>query len=170
MNKRIVVYPGTFDPITLGHIDVLDRACNLFDHVIVAIAVNSAKTPLFTVDERKEMIEDATSGLNNIEVDAFEGLLAEYASLRNAAAILRGLRAVTDFEYELQMALMNRNLREKIATVFLMPHEKYVYLSSSIVREVASFGEDVSHLVPELVAKKLKKKFALGPDRVVRRI
>lgn len=170
MTKRIAVYPGTFDPITLGHIDVLERACNLFDHVIVAIAVNSTKSPLFTVAERKEMIESATTDLRSIEVDAFEGLLAEYASLRNAVAILRGLRAVTDFEYELQMALMNRNLREKVATVFLMPHEKYVYLSSSIVREVASFGEDVSHLVPGIVAKKLKQKFASGSDQTVRRV
>ena len=159
MKKRIAIYPGTFDPITNGHIDVVDRANKMFDSVITSIAQNPVKNELFSVEERKEMISVATQSMENIEVDAFEGLLVEYASMRNAVAIIRGLRAISDFEYELQMAMMNRNLRENIATVFLMPHEKYIYLNSSIIKEVASFGEDISHLVPDIVVQKLKEKF-----------
>jgi pantetheine-phosphate adenylyltransferase len=170
MKKKIAVYPGTFDPITFGHIDIVDRACYLFDNVIVAIAENPSKQPLFSVEERKDMIRESTRSIENVEVDAFEGLLVEYATLRNAVAIIRGLRAVTDFEYELQMALMNRNLRDKIATVFLMPHEEYIYLNSSIVKEVASFGEDVSHLVPEIVVRKLKETYSLGTHHSTRRL
>ena len=159
MKKRIAIYPGTFDPITNGHIDVVDRANKMFDSVIIAIAQNPGKKELFSVEERKEMICVATQAMENIEVDAFEGLLVEYASMRNAVAIIRGLRAISDFEYELQMAMMNRNLRENIATVFLMPHEKYIYLNSSIINDVASYGEDISHLVPDIVVRKLKEKF-----------
>ncbi len=159
MKKRIAIYPGTFDPITNGHIDVVDRANKMFDNVIISIAQNPLKNELFSVEERKEMIIVATQSMENIEVDAFEGLLVEYASMRNAVAIIRGLRAISDFEYELQMAMMNRNLRENIATVFLMPHEKYIYLNSSIIKEVASYGEDISHLVPDIVVQKLKEKF-----------
>ena len=170
MKKRIAVYPGTFDPITFGHIDIVDRACNLFDQVIIAIAENPSKQPLFSVAERKELIRESTTSMENVEVDAFEGILVEYATLRNAVAIIRGLRAVTDFEYELQMALMNRNLRENIATVFLMPHEKYIYLNSSIIKEVASFGENISHLVPEVVVQKLKKVYSLNTSHSVRRL
>ena len=164
------IYPGTFDPITFGHIDIIERAISLFDRVIVAIAQNPAKQPLFTIEERKEMILDATRHLQNVEVDAFQGLLVEYARLRKARAVIRGLRAVSDFEYELQMALMNRKLNEEVVTVFLMPHEQYVYLNSTIVREVASFGGDVSHLVPELVNRKLKEKFSKNPNLGLQRL
>ena len=164
------IYPGTFDPITFGHIDIIERACSLFARVIVSIAQNPMKAPLFTIEERKEMISLATEHLPNVEVDAFEGLLVEYAKMRKAQAIIRGLRAVSDFEYELQMALMNRKLNEQVVTVFLMPHEQYVYLNSSIVREVASFGGDVSHLVPEHVHRKLKEKFARKGNKSVRRL
>jgi len=164
MKKKIAIYPGTFDPITNGHIDIVDRARKMFDEVIISIAQNPKKTPLFSVEERKGMIRESIVSLENIEVDAFEGLLVQYASMRNAIAIIRGLRAISDFEYELQMAMMNRKLREKIITVFLMPHENYIYLNSSIVKEVASFGEDVSHLVPEIVVKKLKEKFSNNPN------
>lgn len=164
------IYPGTFDPITFGHIDILERAISLFDRVIVAIAQNPTKKPLFTIEERKEMIIQSTGHLANVEVDAFEGLLVDYARLRQARAIIRGLRAVSDFEYELQMALMNRKLNEEVVTVFLMPHEQYVYLNSTIVKEVASFGGDVSHLVPEVVLRKLNEKFSGNANSGVRRL
>jgi pantetheine-phosphate adenylyltransferase len=155
---KIAIYPGTFDPITFGHIDIIERATVLFDKVIVAIAQNKAKTPMFSVSERKRMIAEATSKHKNIEIDSFEGLVVDYVQSKNATAIIRGLRAISDFEYELQMALMNRKLKEKVITVFLMPHEKYVYLNSSIVKEVASFSGDISHLVPPVVQRALKKK------------
>ncbi|MCH8124520.1 pantetheine-phosphate adenylyltransferase [candidate division KSB1 bacterium] len=166
MKKKIAIYPGTFDPITNGHIDIVDRARKMFDEVIISIAQNPKKTPLFSVEERKGMIRESIVSLENIEVDAFEGLLVQYASMRNAVAIIRGLRAISDFEYEFQMAMMNRKLRENIATVFLMPHENYIYLNSSIVKEVAYFGEDVSHLVPEIVVKRLKEKFSNNSNSV----
>jgi len=132
--------------------------------MIIAIARNPAKIPMFSVAERREMILHATPGFTNIEVDAFEGLVVNYARLRHASVILRGLRAVSDFEYELQMALMNRNLDENITTVFLMPHEKYIYLNSSVVKEVASFHGDVAHLVPPCVVQRLQEKFANNQD------
>ena len=156
----MVIYPGTFDPITNGHVDVIERATGLFDHVVVAIAHNMQKTPLFSVEERKEMIVRATRHLPNVEVDSFGGLLVDYAKKRGAQAIIRGLRAVSDFEYEFQMALMNRRLAEDVVTVFLMPNEKYTYLNSSIVREVARCGGDVSAFVPAFVHSKLKERFA----------
>lgn len=168
MKKKIAIYPGTFDPITNGHIDIVDRARKMFDEVIISIAQNPKKKPLFSVEERKGMIRESIVSLENIEVDAFEGLLVQYASMRNAVAIIRGLRAISDFEYEFQMAMMNRKLRENIATVFLMPHENYIYLNSSIVKEVAYFGEDVSHLVPEIVVKRLKEKFSNNSNSVRR--
>ncbi len=163
---RIAIYPGTFDPITHGHIDIAERAVTLFDKVVITIAVNSAKKPLFSIDERKEMIRESVSHLSTIEVDAFEGLLMDYAKMKNAAAVIRGLRAISDFEYELQMALMNRKLAEDVVTVFLMPNVKYTYLNSAIVKEVASFGGDISGLVPPGVAKRLREKFptALNSD------
>jgi len=167
---RIAIYPGTFDPITYGHIDILERACPLFDHMIIAIARNPAKEPMFSVAERKEMIIDATKDFSNIDVDAFDGLVVEYACLRHATVILRGLRAVSDFEYELQMALMNRSLNENIVTVFLMPHEKYIYLNSSVVKEVASFGGDVSHLVPPLVVQRLQEKLAKNQGTTLKKL
>lgn len=159
---KTAIYPGTFDPITYGHIDIIERATNLFDSVIVAIAKNPAKQPLFTVAVRKKMIKNAIADLPNVQVDCFDGLIVDYAELKKAGVIIRGLRAISDFEYELQMALMNRRLKDRIVTVFLMPHEQYVYLNSSIVREVASLGGDVSHLVSPSVMKMLEKKFSSG--------
>lgn len=156
---KIAIYPGTFDPITHGHIDVVERAVTLFDRVVITIAINAVKKPLFSVEERKEMIAESTGHLQNIEVDAFEGLLMEYAKRKNAVAVIRGLRAISDFEYELQMALMNRKLAEEVVTVFLMPNVKYTYLNSTIVKEVAGFGGNVSGLVPESVEKRLQEKF-----------
>ncbi len=160
MADRCAIYPGTFDPITNGHVDIIERASHLFDRIIVVIARNSKKQPLFAEDERQVMIRDAVSALPNVSVDVCEGLLVEYARQQKAAAIVRGLRAVSDFEYEFQIALMNRKLEPAISTVFLMPHEKYCFLSSTIIREVARFGRDVRDLVPAEVARRLNNKFA----------
>jgi len=157
---KIAIYPGTFDPITNGHIDILERAVEIFDKVIVTVARNTAKNPLFTDDERVEMLREVVRQYPNVEVDSFHGLVVEYAKSKGAIALVRGLRAVSDFEYEFQMALMNRKIAEGITTVFLMPHEKYTYLNSTIVREIASLHGDVSQFVPEYVKKKLQEKFA----------
>ena len=163
---RIAIYPGTFDPITYGHIEVIERAAIIFDKVIVTVASNTIKQPLFSVEERVKMISNVTRRQKRVEVESFEGLLVDYAKKRNAIALVRGLRAVSDFEYEFQMALTNRKLDDEITTVFLMPHEKYVYLNSSIVREVALLGGDVSEFVPPIVRKKLLKKIlSLKPPR-----
>lgn len=159
MKKNIAVYPGTFDPITNGHIDLVERSLGIFDEVIIALAPNPKKIPLFTTDERIEMIKTATKGLRNVKIDIFNGLLVDYAKKKNARAIIRGLRAVSDFEYEFQMALMNRRLDNKIETVFLMPSEEYSYLTSSIIKEIAAFKGSVNGLVPKVVANKLKEKF-----------
>jgi len=158
--ERIVIYPGTFDPITLGHLDVIQRAASLFDKVIVSVLVNASKAPLFTKEERMEMIRETVKNYKHVEVDEFDGLLVEYAKKKNAIAIIRGLRAISDFEYEFQMALMNRKISDGITTVFLMPHEKYTYLNSTIVRELARLHADVSEFVPKSVVKKLSQKFA----------
>ena len=155
---KTAIYPGTFDPITYGHLDVIERAAEIFEKVIVTIARNSAKEPLFTEEERIAMARDAVKKFKNVSVDCFEGLLVAYARKRKATAIVRGLRAVSDFEYEFQMALMNRKLDGKITTVFLMPHENYTYLNSSIVREIARFGGDISEFVPPGVRKLTEKK------------
>lgn len=157
--KKLAIYPGTFDPITFGHLDVIQRASELFDVVIVAVLENASKKPLFTKEERVEMIKNSVQGMTNVEVDVFDGLLVEYAKQKGAIAIIRGLRAVSDFEYEFQMALMNRKISNGITTVFLMPHEKYTYLNSSIVRELARLKVNVSDFVPSFVAEKLKEKF-----------
>ena len=159
---KTAVYPGTFDPITNGHIDIIKRALNIFDKVIIAISVDSTKNPFFTVEERIKMISEAVKDIQRIEIDSFSGLLVDYAKKTNAIAVIRGLRAVSDFEYEFQMALMNRRLNENIETVFLMPGEKYTYLNSSIVKEVASLGGDISDFVPENVKKELKKKWDIN--------
>jgi len=159
MSERIAIYPGTFDPFTSGHLDIAERASKVFDKVFVTIARNTKKSPLFSVEERILFIEEATKHLSNVLPDSFEGLLVSYAQDKNAIAIIRGLRAVSDFEFEFQMALMNRRLNNDITTVFLMPHEKYTYLNSSIVREVAEFGGNVEKLVTPLVANKLREKF-----------
>jgi pantetheine-phosphate adenylyltransferase len=156
---KIAIYPGTFDPITYGHVDVIERAREIFDKVIVMVARNSSKAPLFSTEERVKMIKNVVKKFKNVEVDSFEGLLVNYAKKKKATAIVRGLRAVSDFEYEFQMALTNRKLAKEITTVFLMPHEKYTYLNSSIVREIARMGGDVSGFVPVSVKQALKKKF-----------
>ena len=153
------VVPGSFDPITLGHIDIIQRASRLYDRVIVAVAENSLKTPLFEMSERIEMITEATSRLRNVEVGTFSGLLVNYAAQRGAGSIVKGLRAVSDFEYELQMALMNRNLNPEVETVFLMTGAEHSYLSSSIVKEIARLGGSVEGLVTENVRKRLQEKY-----------
>jgi pantetheine-phosphate adenylyltransferase len=155
---KIAIYPGTFDPVTNGHIDILERALKLFDKVIITIARNTAKNPLFTEEERIALLRQVTKHYKNVEVDSFEGLLVEYVQKRNAISVVRGLRAMTDFEYELQMALMNRKLDETMETIFLMPNEKYTYLSSNFVREIARLGGDVSKFVPPVVLKALRQK------------
>ncbi len=158
---RRALYPGTFDPITNGHLDILKRALQLFDQIIVTVAINPKKTPLFSMEERTELIRQVLAeeiGDNRVRVEAFDGLLIDFARKKQACAIIRGLRAVSDFEYELQMALMNRRLAEEVITVFLMPHENYSYLNSTIVKEVARLGGDVSDFVPTLVKKALLGK------------
>jgi pantetheine-phosphate adenylyltransferase len=152
------IVPGSFDPVTNGHLDIIERAAALFERVTVAIAVNSAKAPLFTMEERMEMIREVTKHLPNVEVDSFNGLLVEHAVSRGASVIVKGLRAVSDFEYELQMALMNRRQRPEVETVFMMTGTEYSYLSSSIVKEIARLGGSVEGLVPEHVGSRLRGK------------
>lgn len=156
---RKVIYPGTFDPVTNGHVDVIKRATELFDSVVVTVAVNTSKAPLFTTEERLKMLEESLKGFNNVEIDHFEGLVVEHAHQVDAVAIIRGLRAVSDFEYEFQMALMNRKLDSDITTVFLMPHEKYTYLNSSLIRNLAELHADISEFVPDPVLAAFKTKF-----------
>ncbi len=155
---KIVIYPGTFDPITNGHLDIIQRAISMFDHLIVAVTDNPAKNPLFSLAERVMMIQNSIYDTQKISVDSFRGLLVNYALGKNACAILRGLRATLDFEYEFQMALINRKLAPDIATIFLMTHEKYTYLNSTIVKEIARFGGNISFFVPLIVEQKLKEK------------
>jgi pantetheine-phosphate adenylyltransferase len=156
--KKIGVYPGTFDPVTNGHIDIIKRSLKVFDKVIVAVAPNPQKAPLFNVDERVFMIQEATREFKNLQIEQFEGLLVEFVQRQGGTAIIRGLRAVSDFEYELQIALMNRKLDAEVETVFMMPSEEFTYLTSSIVKAVASYGGNVKDFVPEIVMKKLKEK------------
>ena len=155
---RTAIYPGTFDPITNGHIDIIARTARMFDRVIVALAVNSAKTPLFSQEERFALVREALAGYDNVEVKLSHGLIVEFAEAEGALAIVRGLRAISDFEYEMQMALMNRKMREQISTIFMMPHENYTYLNSSIIRELTRYGADVSSFVPECVLRALEEK------------
>jgi pantetheine-phosphate adenylyltransferase len=160
MKHPMALYPGTFDPITNGHVDLVRRALFLFPKVIVLVARNSTKTPLFSVEERVDMIREVFRGERGVEVDEFDGLLVDYAQRRKASVIIRGLRAVSDFEYEFQMALMNRKLAGKVDTLFLVPHENYTYLNSTIVREVARLGGNIAGFVPPVVRKQLQNKFA----------
>jgi pantetheine-phosphate adenylyltransferase len=159
MKNKTVIYPGTFDPVTFGHLDVLERAARLFDKVIISVAVNTSKKTLFTAEERIDLIRKTADKIKNTEFDIFDGLLVKYAEKKNAGAIVRGLRAISDFEYEFQMALTNRKISSKVETVFLMPNEKFSYISSTLVKEIAAYGGDVSSFVPSLVVKMLKKKF-----------
>jgi pantetheine-phosphate adenylyltransferase len=153
------VYPGMFDPAHNGHVDVIQRSLQIFDELIVAVVANPSKQPLFSVKERLEMIDEATSELSNFRIVAFDGLLIDLVARERADCIVRGIRAVSDFEYEFQMALMNRKLRSTVETVFLMPHEKYTYISSRLIKEVASFGTSVAGMVPPIVDKRLTEKY-----------
>lgn len=155
---RTVVYPGSFDPLTNGHLDVIERAARLFDRVIVAVAQNAEKQPLFTQDERCALVAGATRRLRNVETRAFDGLLVDYVRGCGAQAVIRGLRAVSDFEFEFQMALMNRKLDERVETIFMMPKDTYTFLSSRLVKEIARLGGDVRDFVPGNVGKALAKK------------
>ncbi|GIO30053.1 MULTISPECIES: pantetheine-phosphate adenylyltransferase [Paenibacillus] len=158
-NKRIAVYPGSFDPVTMGHLDIIQRAARQFDVLVVAVLVNRSKQPLFSLEERMDLIRKVTTHLPNVEVDSFHDLTANYVRLRNAQAIVRGVRSVTDFEYELQMASANHKLNPDAETVFMMTNPKYSYLSSSIVREIAAYQGDVKDLVPPEVEDALRLKF-----------
>jgi pantetheine-phosphate adenylyltransferase len=156
---RTAIYPGSFDPLTNGHIDVVQRAAKLFDRVIVAVAKNEGKKPLFSLQERLGLVKTATAGMPNVEADSFEGLLVDYVVQKNAQTIVRGLRAVSDFEFEFQLALMNRKLNENIETIFMMPKDTYTFLSSRIVKEIAHLGGDVSSFVLPGVQQALRQKF-----------
>jgi pantetheine-phosphate adenylyltransferase len=155
---RRAIYPGSFDPVTNGHLDVIDRARKLFDEVIVAVAHNDQKKPLFTLDQRLEFLRQTVGEMENVKIAPLDGLLVDFAIAKDAAAVVRGLRAVSDFEFEFQMALMNRKLEASIETIFLMPKEEYTYLSSRIVKEIARLGGDISQFVPADVASALKQK------------
>ena len=157
--KRIAIYPGSFDPVTNGHLDILKRGLKLFDKIIVAILHNPGKQSLFSVQERAEMLHTSLKGLKNVEVDTFDGLLVDYAATRSACAILRGMRAVSDFEYEFQLALMNRRLNRDVQTIFLMTGLRWIFTSSSIIKEAARFGGNIEGMVPPVVLAKLKQKF-----------
>lgn len=161
--QRIAIYPGSFDPVTNGHLDIIERGLSLFDKIIVAILYNPAKKSLFSVEERIEMLQTSTANLTGVEIDCFNGLLVDYADHKNAHAILRGMRAVSDFEYEFQLALMNRRLNREVQTVFLMTGLRWIFTSSSIIKEAASFGGDISDMVPEIVENRLREKFGTGP-------
>jgi len=157
--KRSVVYPGTFDPITNGHLDIIERCSSLFDEVIVAIVEKGSKKTIFSLDERRELIEDSVKSLSNVKVNYFSGLLVDFAQKNNSTSIIRGLRVLSDFEYEFKMALMNRSLNSNVTTLFMMPHQKYTHISSSLIREIASLGGGLSEYVPVAVEAALKKKY-----------
>jgi len=160
MQKKIIaIYPGTFDPVTLGHIDIVRRALKIFDKVIIAVALNPKKDPLFSLEKRVNFIKEATKNLKNLEVLPFDNLLISLAHSKNASVVIKGLRAISDFEFELQMGLMNRTLDEKIETLFMIPSQEFSFLSSNLVKETARHDGDVSKLVPKIVFEELKKKF-----------
>jgi len=156
--KRIAIYPGSFDPVTNGHLDILERGLYIFDHVIMAILINPSKKALFSLEERVDMLKETTKDIDNVEIGTFDGLLVDYAKERNAVAILRGMRAVSDFEYEFQLALMNRRLNRDIQTVFLMTGLRWIYTSSSIIKEAAKFDGDITGLVPPIIQDRIKEK------------
>ena len=155
---RVAIYPGSFDPLTSGHVDIIERGARIFDEIIVAILANVEKTPLFSETERVEIIQDVFKGHPNVKVETFNGLLVEYAQRKKASVLVRGLRAVSDFEYEFQMALMNRHLAPGLETVFMMPAEQYTYISSRLIKEVFTLGGEITGLVPPLVEEKLRAK------------
>lgn len=159
--KRIAICPGTFDPVTNGHIDIVMRSLSIFDEIVVAVAPNPKKTPLFKIEERMDLIGESFKDLERVTIESFDGLLVDYVKQKGGVAIVRGLRAISDFEYELQMALMNRRLDSVIETVFMMPSEEYSFLTSTIIKEIASFGGSVKGLVPEIVEKALSEVFKL---------
>jgi len=159
---QIAVYPGTFDPITNGHIDIISRALRLFQNLVIAVSPNPRKAPLFTLEERINMIHEATEGMTHIHIEPFDGLLTSYVRNKGAVAIIRGIRAISDFEYEFQMALMNRKLDNKVETLFLMPSNEYTYISSSLIKEVSSLGGDISGLAPKCVEEQLLKKSGIN--------
>ncbi len=159
MSTERVIYPGSFDPITNGHLSILARALKVFDKIVIALLNNPNKEPLFSMEERVEMIRDACKGMPNVEIDFYDGLLVDYVVKRQSNVILRGLRALSDFEYEFQMQLMNRKLNRNVQSVFLMTDYKWFYTSSTIIKEAARFGGDISGLVPAFVCRKLKEKF-----------
>jgi pantetheine-phosphate adenylyltransferase len=159
LNLVRAIYPGSFDPLTNGHLDLIERGSKIFDELIVSILRNSEKDPLFTLEERLEMLQEMVKHYDNVRVEAFEGLLVDYAMQKKAKAVLRGIRAISDYEYELQMALMNRKLQPQLETVFMMPAEAYSYLSSRLVKEIFRLGGSVRGLVPELVEQRLREKF-----------
>src|SRR5881409_2183375 len=157
---RTAIYPGSFDPLTNGHLDIIERAAKLFDRVIVAIAINESKNPLFTLAERRDLVSRSIGHMKKVKADTFTGLLVDYVEQRSGQAILRGLRAVSDFEFEFQLALMNRKLNERVETIFMMPKDTYTFLSSRIVKEIARLGGDVSAFVPPHVVSALTKKLS----------
>ena len=157
---KVAIYPGSFDPVTNGHLDILQRGMKLFDKIIVAILTNPGKNFLFTLEERIEMLEVSIKKFSNVEIGTFDGLTVDYAAKRNAQAILRGLRALSDFEYEFQMALMNRRLNREVQTIFLMTGMRWIYTSSSIIKEAAQFGGSIKGMVPSVVEKRIKEKYA----------
>jgi pantetheine-phosphate adenylyltransferase len=162
--STVAVYPGSFDPPTNGHVDIISRGARLFDRIVVAILVNAEKSPLFSMDERVEILREVFKDQPNVEVDTFDGLLVEYIERRHAQVIVRGLRAVSDFEFEFQMALMNRRLNSNIETVFMMPAEQYTYISSRLIKEVFALGGRVQGLVPDLVEQRLRAKVMVAGD------
>jgi len=157
---KVAIYPGSFDPVTNGHLDILQRGMKLFDKIIVAILTNPGKNFLFTLEERIEMLEVSIKKFSNVEIGTFDGLTVDYAAKRNAQAILRGLRALSDFEYEFQMALMNRRLNREVQTIFLMTGMRWIYTSSSIIKEAAQFGGSITGMVPSVVEKRIGEKYA----------
>lgn len=152
---KIAICPGSFDPVTLGHLDIIERASGLFDKVIVAVLCNSEKNPSFTVEERMDFLRLVTEGYDNVEVDSFNGLLVDYAKEKGAVAVVKGLRAVSDFEYEFQMSMINKKLYPDVETVYLNTSQDYMYLSSSVIKQIASFGGDISNFVPEIIHNKI---------------